>query len=93
MPGLFIAAALAYGAVLRFTPFGRYVYAIGGNEEAARLSGMDGRVKIVTYAISGMLAEIAAGSVRRPVPAGQAGCRRRSRSSMPLRRWWMAARA
>ena len=62
MPGLFfIAAALAYGAVLRFTPFGRYVYAIGGNEEAARLSGINvGRVKIVTYAISGMLAGIAA---------------------------------
>ncbi|MBK3746093.1 ABC transporter permease, partial [Paraburkholderia aspalathi] len=37
MPGLFfIAAILIYGAVLRFTPFGRYVYAIGGNEEAAR---------------------------------------------------------
>jgi simple sugar transport system permease protein len=62
MPGLFfIAAALLYGAVLRFTPFGRYVYAIGGNEEAARLSGINvGRVKIVTYAISGMLAGIAA---------------------------------
>ena len=62
VPGLFfIAAALVYGAVLRFTPFGRYVYAIGGNEEAARLSGINvGLVKIVTYAISGMLAGIAA---------------------------------
>lgn len=62
MPGLFfIAAVIVYGAVLRLTPFGRYVYAIGGNEEAARLSGINvGRVKIVTYAISGMLAGIAA---------------------------------
>ncbi|MET0596307.1 MAG: ABC transporter permease [Mesorhizobium sp.] len=62
MPGLFfIAAIVVYGAVLRFTPFGRYVYAIGGNEEAARLSGIDaGRVKIVTYAVSGLLAGIAA---------------------------------
>lgn len=62
MPGLFfIAAIVIYGAVLRFTPFGRYVYAIGGNEEAARLSGIDaGRVKIVTYAISGLLAGVAA---------------------------------
>jgi len=61
VPGLFFIAAVAiYGAVLRFTPFGRYVYAIGGNEEAARLSGIDvGRVKIVTYAVSGMLAGIA----------------------------------
>jgi len=62
MPGLFfIAAILIYGAVLRLTPFGRYVYAIGGNEEATRLSGIaTGRVKIATYAISGLLAGIAA---------------------------------
>ncbi|AZO40609.1 ABC transporter permease [Mesorhizobium sp. M7D.F.Ca.US.005.01.1.1] len=62
MPGLFfLGAILIYGAVLRFTPFGRYVYAIGGNEEAARLSGIAaGRVKIATYAISGLLAGIAA---------------------------------
>lgn len=62
MPGVFFIAAIAiYAAVLRFTPFGRYVYAIGGNEEAARLSGIDaGRVKIVTYAVSGLLAGVAA---------------------------------
>ncbi len=62
MPGLFfLGAMLLYGAVLRFTPFGRYVYAIGGNEEAARLSGIAaGRVKIATYAVSGLLAGIAA---------------------------------
>jgi len=62
MPGLFfIAAIVIYAAVLRFTPFGRYVYAIGGNEEAARLSGIEsGKVKITTYAISGLLAGIAA---------------------------------
>ena len=47
--------------MLRFTSFGRYVYAIGGNEEAARLSGIDvAGTKIATYAISGMLAGIAA---------------------------------
>ena len=62
VPGLFfLAAVLLYGAVLRFTSFGRYVYAIGGNEEAARLSGINvGGTKIATYAISGMLAGIAA---------------------------------
>ena len=62
VPGLFfLAAVLLYGAVLRFTSFGRYVYAIGGNEEAARLSGINvGATKIATYAISGMLAGIAA---------------------------------
>jgi simple sugar transport system permease protein len=62
MPGLFfITAIVIYAAVLRFTPFGRYVYAIGGNEEAARLSGIEsGKVKIVTYAVSGLLAGVAA---------------------------------
>ncbi|MDX3924469.1 MAG: ABC transporter permease [Shinella sp.] len=62
MPGIFfIAAIVLYGAVLRLTPFGRYIYAIGGNEEAARLSGIDaGRVKIAAYAVSGLLAGIAA---------------------------------
>lgn len=62
VPGLFfLAAVLLYGAVLRFTTFGRYVYAIGGNEEAARLSGIDiARTKIAVYAFSGMLAGFAA---------------------------------
>jgi simple sugar transport system permease protein len=62
VPGLFfLAAVLIYGAVLRFTSFGRYVYAIGGNEEAARLSGINvAGTKIATYAISGMLAGVAA---------------------------------
>jgi simple sugar transport system permease protein len=62
VPGLFfLAAVVIYGAVLRFTTFGRYVYAIGGNEEAARLSGIDiARTKIAVYAFSGMLAGVAA---------------------------------
>lgn len=61
VPGLFfIAAAILYAALLRFTTFGRYVYAIGGNEEATRLSGIKvDRVKIAVYAFSGMLAGIA----------------------------------
>jgi len=62
MPGLFFLGAIVlYGVVLRVTPFGRYVYAIGGNEEAAHLSGINaGKVKIATYAVSGLLAGIAA---------------------------------
>ncbi|MBB3592044.1 simple sugar transport system permease protein [Rhizobium sp. BK529] len=61
-PGIFfLAAIILYAAVLRLTPFGRYIYAIGGNEEAARLSGIDsGNIKIVAYALSGLLAGIAA---------------------------------
>jgi simple sugar transport system permease protein len=61
VPGLFFLAAVAvFAALLRLTVFGRYVYAIGGNEEAARLSGIPvDRVKIAAYAFSGMLSTLA----------------------------------
>ncbi len=46
--------------VLRRTTFGRYVYAVGGNEEAARASGIGTqRVKIAAYAICSGLAGLA----------------------------------
>ena len=46
--------------VLRKTPFGRYVYAIGGNEEAARLSGIKTKkVLLCVYIICGVLAGLA----------------------------------
>jgi ribose/xylose/arabinose/galactoside ABC-type transport system permease subunit len=48
-------------AMLRTTPFGRDVYAVGGNQEAARLAGIaTGRVTIAAYAISGFCAGVAA---------------------------------
>lgn len=61
MPSLFFLAAIVFfGAVLRFTTFGRYVYAIGGNEEAAKLSGVRvAQVQFAAYAIAGMLSGIA----------------------------------
>jgi simple sugar transport system permease protein len=61
VPGLFfLAAIIIFGALLRFTAFGRYVYAIGGNEEAALLAGIRvARVKMAAYLFSGMLAGIA----------------------------------
>ena len=41
------------------TPLGRYIYAIGGNEDAARLSGINiNRIKMIVYAISGALAAL-----------------------------------
>ena len=46
--------------VLARTSFGRQLLAIGGNERAARLSGVaTGRIKIAVYAISGALAGVA----------------------------------
>jgi simple sugar transport system permease protein len=61
MPSLFFLAAIVFfGAVLRFTTFGRYVYAIGGNAEAAKLSGIRvARVQFAAYVISGVLAGVA----------------------------------
>ncbi len=47
-------------ALLTHTRLGRYIYAIGGNESAARLSGINvDRVKIAVYALSGTMAALA----------------------------------
>jgi ribose transport system permease protein len=52
--------AAGVGFLLRSTPWGRYAYAIGGNEEAALLSGVSvSRVKIAVYALCGLAAGIA----------------------------------
>ncbi len=41
------------------TKIGRYIYAIGGNENAARLSGINiNRVKVIVYTLAGMLAAV-----------------------------------
>ncbi len=46
--------------VLRRTVFGRYVYSVGGNAEAARLSGIKvDRNKIIVYMLSGLSAAVA----------------------------------
>ncbi|MEK9284950.1 MULTISPECIES: ABC transporter permease [unclassified Bradyrhizobium] len=56
----FLAAIVLFGAILRFTSFGRYAYAIGGNVEAAKLSGIKvAQVQLTAYLISGLLAGIA----------------------------------
>ena len=47
--------------VLSSTRFGRYVYAMGGNEEATRLSGVNVRVhKTMVYGVSGLTSAVAA---------------------------------
>lgn len=57
---LFIIVAAAATFVLNYTKFGRYIYAIGGNEVAARVSGIRiPRVTILIYTISGLLAGLA----------------------------------
>ena len=57
---LFLATFVAIHFVMNHTPFGRAVYAVGGNAEAARLSGIRvGRVKILVMMIVAILAAFA----------------------------------
>ena len=57
---MLIVYAVAH-IVLTPTTFGRYVYAIGGNEEATRLSGIAvGFHKTAVYAVSGLMSAVAA---------------------------------
>ncbi len=57
---IFLACALVTGLVLARHRLGRELYAIGGNEEAARLSGIPVRTaKLAAYAASGLLAAVA----------------------------------
>ena len=56
-----ILAFVVLYLILHKTNFGRRVYAVGGNEEASKLSGINtDRVKIWVYAITGLLASVSA---------------------------------
>lgn len=55
-----LAVTVAAGVALALTRFGRYTFAIGSNEEAARRAGIDvGRHLIKVYALAGLLAGLA----------------------------------
>jgi ribose transport system permease protein len=55
-----LAAAVVIAAVLRYTRFGRHLFAIGSNERMARLCGVAiSRTKILVYTLSGLLTGIA----------------------------------
>ncbi|UNM96820.1 ribose ABC transporter permease [Ignatzschineria rhizosphaerae] len=62
MPIIIMAVVfIVAGYILKFTRLGRHIYAVGGNESATRLSGINvDRVKIIVYMISGLLCAIAA---------------------------------
>src|SRR4029077_4289394 len=54
---IFLAFAVLAHIVLRYTRYGRQVYAVGGNAEAARLSGLNVRtVTTSVYVIMGFFA-------------------------------------
>jgi len=73
VPVLLLVVAYALGwAVLRYTTFGRHVYAVGDEEGAARLLGLKvDRVVIATYALSGTLAGLAGVVLASRLGAGQ----------------------
>lgn len=57
----FIGAGVLATLLLGRTGFGRHVYAVGSNETAARLSGVNvARVKVIVFAIAGVVSALAA---------------------------------
>ncbi len=57
---VFILVAFIAAIVLKFTRFGRYIYAVGGNEQAARAAGINvNLVKLGVFTISGLLCGLA----------------------------------
>ncbi|HEK2073366.1 TPA: ribose ABC transporter permease [Proteus mirabilis] len=57
---LMIIVFLSAWYVLHHTRLGRYIYALGGNEAATRLSGISvDKIKIIVYALCGLLAALA----------------------------------
>ena len=61
IPVIIMLAITVLGTIfLSQSTYGRYIYAVGGNEEAARLAGIStDRVKLLVYALSGTLSAVA----------------------------------
>jgi ribose transport system permease protein len=57
---IFVAATILGWVVLRRTVFGQHIYALGGNDEAARLAGVRTvRLRAATFALSGLATGLA----------------------------------
>jgi ribose transport system permease protein len=57
---IMVLLMIVFSTVMRKTRFGRHVYATGGNEYAARLSGVrTARVKLLVYTLSGAISGLA----------------------------------
>jgi ribose transport system permease protein len=58
---MLVVLTVVFSAVLHMTRWGRHLYAIGGNEQAALLTGVPvARVKLAAYIVSAMTAALAA---------------------------------
>ena len=57
----FILLAVLFHFIMKYTVYGKHTYAIGSNEDAAQMSGINvARHKVMVYAIAGMLAGLSA---------------------------------
>jgi rhamnose transport system permease protein len=57
---VFIVLAVAFGLLLHKTAFGRYIFAIGHNEQACLYSGVPvARIKLIIYTLSGLMSAMA----------------------------------
>lgn len=69
---IFIVLLLGFSYATRYTKFGRDVYAVGGNEEAARMMGVKvDKVKIAVFIISGLTAALCGVVLSGRLSAGQ----------------------
>ena len=71
---IFLSLAILFQLILTYTKYGKHCYAIGSNEEAARISGIKvEHHKILVYVIAGIMASIAALVVSSKNLTAQAG--------------------
>ena len=58
--GIFLVLAVVFGIVLHATPFGRSLFAMGANDEAARYAGIRvKRTKLILFVVSGLVCSLA----------------------------------
>ncbi|VXC30853.1 D-ribose transporter subunit; membrane component of ABC superfamily [Pseudomonas sp. 8Z] len=71
---IFLVVAVIFHIALRYTKYGKYTYAIGGNMQAARISGINVKKHLViVYSIAGLLAGLAGVVASARAATGQAG--------------------
>ena len=69
---ILIVAFIACSILLKKTVIGRYMYAVGGNEQAARASGIPiNNVKMIVYTLGGLLAALAGILLTSRITTGQ----------------------
>ena len=69
---ILIVAFIACSVLLKKTVIGRYMYAVGGNEQAARASGIPiNKVKMIVYTLGGLLAALAGILLTSRITTGQ----------------------